>query len=114
MLVLLLGLWGSYESNIFREIEFGAVASEPQGGFVVGSGGGFGGVEGAEPDSCGFVRVSNLCSPFAPWPLPHSPVSPPSLPGLFVGYTTLCRSLGGRGCSGGWWCCCNGGWFFCY
>lgn len=69
----------------FREVEFGSVSSKPEGGFVIGSGGGLRGVKGAEPDPGGFVWVANLRGPFAPRTLPDSPVSSLSLASGFVG-----------------------------
>lgn len=67
--------WGS-EADVFGEVEFGLVASESEGGLVVGSGGGFRRVESAEPNSDGLKWVPNLRRPFSPRPLPHSSVSP--------------------------------------
>lgn len=62
------------EPHVLREVELGLVAPEAESGFVVGSGGGLGGVEGAEPYSGGFERVSYLGCPFPPWSLSYPSV----------------------------------------
>ncbi|GER48999.1 biotin synthase [Striga asiatica] len=62
------------EPNIFGEIELGLVSPVMEGSLVICSGSGLGRVEGAEPDTGSFVRVSNLGCPFAPRPLPHASV----------------------------------------
>lgn len=62
------------EADVLREVELGLVAAESEGGFVVGAGGGLGGLEGSEPNSGGFEWVSDLRRPFSPWPLSHSSV----------------------------------------
>lgn len=71
----MLGGGGGEADNVLREVEFGFASPESEGGLVVGSGGGLGGVEGPEPHSGGFVGVSDLSGPFPPWPLSNSPVS---------------------------------------
>lgn len=74
--------WGR-DSDVFWEIEFGAVASEAQGRLVVGSGGGLRRVEGAEPNSGGFVGVPYLGRPFSPRPLSDSSVSSSPFAGFY-------------------------------
>jgi len=58
----------------FWEVELGFGAFESKRGLVVGDGRALRRVEGAQPNSGGFLRVSDLCCPFSPWPLPHSSV----------------------------------------
>lgn len=56
------------------KVELGLVATDTLGCFVVSSGGFFGCVVGAEPNSDAFVWVSNLRRPLSPRPLPYSSV----------------------------------------
>lgn len=81
----------------FREVEFCSVSTETERGFVVGSGGCLGRVEGAQPHPGGFVWVPDFRRPFAPWPLPDSPVS------------SLSFSSGFIVCGGCWWLVDRGG-----
>ena len=62
------------------EIDFGFLAADFSGFFVVGSGGFFGGVEGAKPDTNSFTWIANLRGPFAPGPLPDPSVEVFPLP----------------------------------
>lgn len=63
------------------EVELGLGPFEAKGGIVVGDGGIFGCVKGAEPHSSSLVGVSDFRRPFAPWPLsyPSIVLSPWSL-----------------------------------
>lgn len=56
------------------EVEPGEVAAELVGGPVVGQGGLFGGVEGAEPEPSTVLGETDLRHPFAPMSLPYSSV----------------------------------------
>lgn len=56
------------------EVEPGEIAAELVGGSVVGQGGLFGGVEGAEPKPGTVLRETDLGDPFAPMTLPHSSI----------------------------------------
>ncbi|GER34021.1 63 kDa inner membrane family protein [Striga asiatica] len=87
-----------WDAGVLGEVELRAVAAETEGGLVVGSGGGLGSVECAEPHTSGFLWVPNLGGPFAPRPLTDSSVFLPSLAG--------CSGEGG----GRWrWLCGGGG-----
>lgn len=83
------------------EVELGPVATEAEGGLVIGPGSGLSRVERPKPHPGGFVRVPYLRCPFAPRPLPHSPVLSPPLPALALRRRRLGRCQ--------WHCRCNSG-----
>lgn len=67
------------QPDVFGEVELGPAAPELEGSLIVRSGSCLGRTERAQPYSGSFVRVPDLCRPFAPGPLPYSPVLPPPL-----------------------------------
>lgn len=90
MLMMMVSMGGSSrgdgEAVLFvGEVDFGFLATNLAGFFVIGSSCFFGSVECAEPDSNSFPWVTNLSCPFAPGALPYSPVEILPLPlGLFL------------------------------
>jgi len=91
------------ELDVFGEVELRPAAAESECGLVVSSGGGLCGLECAEPDTGGFVRVADLRYPFAPWPLPDSPISPSYCGGVWL----CCGGCGLRSCENALSCCCT-------